>query len=38
MTILDLPIHSHIRRNHELEHTAIPLLSQRFPYRRRAAR
>ena len=33
MTILDIPILSHIRRNHGLEHATITVLSQRFPYR-----
>ncbi|HTX91371.1 MAG TPA: DUF6391 domain-containing protein [Anaerolineales bacterium] len=33
MTILDIPVISHIRRNHGLEHATITLLSGRFPSR-----
>ena len=36
MTILDTPVISRIRRNHGLEHAAINILSQRFPFRRMA--
>ncbi len=36
MTILDIPMLSRIRRNHGLEHAAINILSERFPYRRLA--
>jgi hypothetical protein len=33
MTILDIPVFSHLRRNHGLEHATITILSERFPTR-----